>query len=84
MHMQYNIFHCINMRIDKYQKTIFHKPITLLCLILQVVYVTATVPFLFLAIMFIGGLTLDGAMEGIIAFVKPDFAKLLTVQVCGV
>lgn len=47
----------------------------------KVVYVTATVPFLFLGIMLVRGLMLDGAMEGIIAFVKPDFRKLLSFQV---
>ena len=47
----------------------------------QVVYVTATVPFLFLGIMFIRGVTLDGAADGMLAFIRPDFGKLLTFQV---
>ena len=42
---------------------------------------TATVPFLFLGIMLVRGVTLDGATEGIIAFVRPDFEKLLSFQV---
>ena len=42
---------------------------------------TATVPFLFLGIMFIRGVTLDGAADGMLAFIRPDFGKLLTFQV---
>lgn len=49
--------------------------------ILQVVYVTATVPFVFLGIMFVRGVTLDGAAEGMMAFISPDFEKLLSFQV---
>jgi len=49
----------------------------------QVVYVTATLPYLFLIIMFIKGLTLDGAMDGLNAFLAPDFSRLLSVQVKG-
>ena len=44
-------------------------------------YVTATVPFVFLGIMFVRGVTLDGAAEGMREFVTPDFGKLLTFQV---
>lgn len=47
----------------------------------KVVYVTATAPFIFLTIMFIKGLTMDGAVDGVITFLTPDFPKLLTVQV---
>ena len=42
---------------------------------------TATVPFLFLVIMLIRGVTLHGATEGIVTFIKPDFEKLLSFQV---
>lgn len=48
---------------------------------LQVVYVTATAPYVFLTIIFIKGLTLDGAVDGIMTYLTPDFSKLLTVQV---
>lgn len=48
---------------------------------LQVVYVTATAPYVFLTIIFIKGLTLDGAVDGITTYLTPDFSKLLTVQV---
>ncbi|XP_045201460.2 sodium- and chloride-dependent glycine transporter 1-like isoform X2 [Mercenaria mercenaria] len=47
----------------------------------KVVYVTATAPYIFITIMLIKGLTLDGALDGIITFLKPDFSKLLTAQV---
>ncbi|XP_045165019.2 sodium- and chloride-dependent betaine transporter-like [Mercenaria mercenaria] len=47
----------------------------------KVVYVTATAPYVFLTIIFIKALTLDGAIDGIKIFVKPDFSKLLTTQV---
>ena len=52
-----------------------------LAISLQVVYVTATVPFVFLGIMFVRGVTLDGAAEGMRTFVSPDFGKLLSFQV---
>ena len=44
-------------------------------------YVTATVPFLFLGIMFVRGVTLNGSIDGMKAFIRPDFEKLLTFQV---
>ena len=47
----------------------------------QVVYVTATAPYIFLTIMFIRGLTLDGAVDGIVYYVTPDFEKLLHHEV---
>ena len=51
------------------------------CYIFQVVYVTATAPYIFLTIMFIRGLTLDGAVDGIVYYVTPDFEKLLHHEV---
>ncbi|XP_045166607.2 sodium- and chloride-dependent betaine transporter-like isoform X2 [Mercenaria mercenaria] len=47
----------------------------------KVVYVTATAPYVFLTIIFIKALTMDGAIDGIKAFTEPDFSKLLTTQV---
>ncbi|XP_041359744.1 sodium- and chloride-dependent glycine transporter 2-like isoform X3 [Gigantopelta aegis] len=47
----------------------------------KVVYVTATLPYLLLLILLIRGLTLPGAVDGLIFFLKPDFSKLLEVQV---
>ncbi|XP_060580444.1 sodium- and chloride-dependent betaine transporter-like [Ruditapes philippinarum] len=47
----------------------------------KVVYITATAPYVFLTIIFIKGLMLDGALDGMETFLKPDFSKLLTYQV---
>ncbi|XP_041365600.1 sodium- and chloride-dependent creatine transporter 1-like, partial [Gigantopelta aegis] len=47
----------------------------------KAVYVTATLPYLLLLILLIRGLTLPGAVDGLIFYLKPDFSKLLEVQV---
>ncbi|ESN90320.1 hypothetical protein HELRODRAFT_71249, partial [Helobdella robusta] len=47
----------------------------------QVVYVTATVPYIFLTILLIRGCMLPGALDGIIFFLKPDFKKLMDPKV---
>lgn len=47
----------------------------------QVVYVTATLPYLLLAVILIKGLTLPGAVDGILFYIRPDFNKLANVQV---
>lgn len=48
---------------------------------LQVVYFTVTFPFFMLIVLLIRGLTLDGAREGIIFYLNPDFSKLAESQV---
>ena len=48
---------------------------------LKVVYVTATLPYLLLTVLLVRGLTLDGAIDGVIYYVTPSFQKLLNIQV---
>ena len=45
-------------------------------LCLQVVYFTATFPYVMLLILLIRGATLDGSLDGVIFYLKPDFTKL--------
>ncbi|KAH9489847.1 Sodium- and chloride-dependent glycine transporter 2 [Bulinus truncatus] len=46
----------------------------------KVVYVTATLPYILITVLIIKGLTLPGAMDGLIFYIYPDFSKLLQVQ----
>ena len=50
-------------------------------LFIQVVYVTALLPYFLLTIFLIRGLMLPGAMDGIKFYVKPDFEKLKSFDV---
>lgn len=47
----------------------------------QVVYFTATFPYLVLFILLIRGATLEGAGEGVLFYLKPDFNKIKNPQV---
>ena len=47
----------------------------------QVVYFTATFPYVMLLILLIRGLTLPGAMTGVVYYLLPDPSRLLDTQV---
>ncbi|CAL1528298.1 unnamed protein product [Lymnaea stagnalis] len=47
----------------------------------KIVYFTAIFPYIMLTVLLIRGLTLDGAMDGIIYYVKPDFSRLTDPRV---
>ena len=48
----------------------------------QVVYVTATAPYVMLLALLIRGVTLPGASIGLRYYLYPDFSKLLSFEVC--
>lgn len=48
---------------------------------MQVVYVTATVPYVMLFALLIRGVTLPGAWIGVRYYLQPDFSRLLDFQV---
>lgn len=47
----------------------------------QVVWVTATFPYLVLLVLLIRGATLPGAWRGVVFYLKPDWEKLLSTTV---
>lgn len=49
---------------------------------MQVVWVTAILPYVVLIILLIRGLTLEGATVGILYYLRPQWEKLLILDVC--
>ena len=49
----------------------------------QAVYFTATVPYVIITVLLIRGVTLDGALDGLIFYLRPDFSKLMEASVCN-
>ncbi|XP_030199009.1 sodium- and chloride-dependent GABA transporter 3 isoform X2 [Gadus morhua] len=47
----------------------------------KVVYVTAVFPYVMLAILLVRGLTLPGAWQGVVYYLRPDFTRLTRLQV---
>lgn len=47
----------------------------------KVVYVTATAPYILLTVLLVRGLTLEGATDGVLWYLTPDFEKLRDPQV---
>lgn len=48
---------------------------------LQVVWVTATFPYIILSVLLVRGATLPGAWRGILFYLKPNWQKLLETGV---
>jgi len=48
----------------------------------QVVYVTATLPYILIFAFLIRAVTLDGSSDGIKRYVLPEWGQLITFRVC--
>lgn len=55
----------------EYNYVIFQLPFPV-----QVVYVTATLPYVLLLVILIRGLTLPGSLDGVLFYITPDFERL--------
>lgn len=51
---------------------------------LQIVYFTALFPYVVLILLLVHGVTLPGALGGIVYYLKPDWSKLAEAQVRAV
>ncbi len=71
MHKRYSPSHTWNIVIK----------IALIHIVLQVMYVTATSPYVLMFILLIRGVTLPGAGEGIKYYLNPDWTKMREMQV---
>lgn len=47
----------------------------------QVVYVTATFPYLVLIVLIVRGATLQGSLQGVVFYLTPDWQRLSNAQV---
>ena len=74
------LFHCIEtIKIKTRNKDLFTNLLT--WLIFQVVYFTATAPYILITVLLIRAVTLPGAGEGIKFYLKPDWSRLKDGQV---
>jgi len=48
---------------------------------LQVVYLTATFPYVIMVVLFFRAVTLPGALTGLKFYLSPDFSRLTSIQV---
>lgn len=56
-------------------------PLLSVCVCIQVVYITATMPYVVLFVLLIRGITLPGSWDGIKAYLHIDFKRLNNLEV---